>query len=200
LNSTESINDPYAAAKEKLNRENPRSWIWDEDGAEVGGYYWKPDFWKQKDGTETEVRLIHTNAGYRAVWLFESPQDLRRVFKELDEEGLAEGDFVYIRRLPRREFVTETGERRKPEVHGLHPSRTERTKAKTRPSRLPGGPASCSVADLDQDQSCEAESTIRARVVRAVGHERHAVHRVADKSRERRLGSQGSGRVSRSSR
>jgi hypothetical protein len=41
------------------------------------------------------------------------PQDLRRVFKELDEEGLAEGDFVVIRRLPRREFVTDTGERRK---------------------------------------------------------------------------------------
>jgi hypothetical protein len=113
LNSTESINDPYAAAKEKLNRENPRSWIWDDDGAEVGGYYWKSDFWTQKDATETEVRLIHTNAGYRAVWLFESPQDLRRVFKELDEEGLAEGDFVVIRRLPRREFVTDTGERRK---------------------------------------------------------------------------------------
>lgn len=113
MNSTESIIDPYAAAKEKLDRENPRSWIWDEDGAEVGGYYWKPDFWKQKDGTETEVRLIQTDVGYRAVWLFESPQDLRRVFKELDEEGLAEGDFVVIRRLPRREFATESGERRK---------------------------------------------------------------------------------------
>jgi hypothetical protein len=106
--------DPHAAAKEKLERENPRSWIWDEDGDEFAGFYWKSDFWTQKDGTDVEVRIAKTQGtGYRAAWLFESPQDLRRVFEDLDEDGLEEGDYIVVRRLPMRQFLAEDGERRK---------------------------------------------------------------------------------------
>jgi hypothetical protein len=110
MESSSTVPDPYAAAREKLDRENPRSWIWDEDGDEIAGFYQGADTWTQRDGTEVPVRLVKTRNGYRAIWLFESPQDLRRVFDEHDPEV---GDYVIVRRLPRREFTAANGERRK---------------------------------------------------------------------------------------
>ena len=71
--SDSTVTDPYAAAKEKLDRGHPRSWIWDEDGDEIAGYYKSRYFWTQKDGSETECpALIKHETGFRAVWLFDS--------------------------------------------------------------------------------------------------------------------------------
>jgi hypothetical protein len=113
VEASQKIVTPYTVAKERLERDNPRSWIWEEDGTELAGYYWDSDVWTQKDGTETEVRLVKHSTGYRALWLFESPQDLRGVFAEFDEQGLAEGDYIIVKRGARREFTADNGERRK---------------------------------------------------------------------------------------
>lgn len=48
--------------------------------------------------------------GTPARFTVESPQDLRRVFKDHDPQI---GDYIIVRRLPRREFLTDGGERRK---------------------------------------------------------------------------------------
>jgi hypothetical protein len=109
-----NVHDPYDAARAKLGRENPESWVWDEDGVELAGHFRGPDTGTMKDGTEVPLRIIETKDGrYRSLWLFESPQDLRRVFDDLDRDGLEEGDYVIVRRLPKRQFTDEkSGERR----------------------------------------------------------------------------------------
>lgn len=109
-----TVNDPYDAARAKLGRENPESWVWDEDGDEIAGHFRGHDIGTMKDKTEVPIRIIETKDGrYRSLWLFESPQELRRVFDDLDEDGLEEGDYVIVRRQPKRQFTDEkSGERR----------------------------------------------------------------------------------------
>lgn len=108
------ITDPFAAAKDRLEREHPKPWIWDDDGEIVAGVYVGAGTAELRDGTEVPTRTIKTeDAGYRTVWLFKSPQDLRRVMDALDAEGLAEGDYVMVQRYPKRQFTDErTGEKK----------------------------------------------------------------------------------------
>lgn len=112
--TTPTIADPFAAAKDKMDRENPRTWVWDEDGEVVAGTYVGAGVGNLRDGTEVPTRTLKTaETGYRILWLFKSPKDLPRVFASLDRDGLVEGDYVMVQRYPKRQFTDEqTGERK----------------------------------------------------------------------------------------
>ena len=91
--------------------------------------------------------------GTPARFTVESPQDLRRVFKDHDPQI---GDYIIVRRLPRREFLTDGGERRKfvpfeiaviPADGGWRPINTTR-KGKLQPRRRSRTSAILRDADL----------------------------------------------------
>ena len=105
MNETTVPTDPYAAAKEKAEMENPRSWVWDEDGPEVAGYLVGTDEATTKDGDTVPLRLVLTE-DTGSIWLFESPQALREGFAEKDPHI---GDFIYVRRHPKEQCVDEGG-------------------------------------------------------------------------------------------
>jgi hypothetical protein len=107
MDTVHDAQDPYAAAKAPLERENPQAWLWHEDGNELAGHLLGSDVGKTRDGDRVPIKLIRTaNGQVRSLWLFESPRILRELFAEHDPQA---GDYLIIRRYPMRK--TQDGER-----------------------------------------------------------------------------------------
>jgi hypothetical protein len=99
--------DPHAEAKEALERANPQSWIWDEDGDELAGHFVDYDEATTREGETVRVALFRApDEAYRSLWLFEHPKMLVELFEEHQPKP---GDYVIIRRYAKKK--TADGER-----------------------------------------------------------------------------------------
>ncbi len=102
-----TTDSPYAEARDALERENPQSWVWDDDGNELAGRLLGDDTGKTRDGDSVPIKIIRTDDGAaRSLWLFESPKMLPELFAE---NHPSVGDYVMVRRYPKRK--TQDGER-----------------------------------------------------------------------------------------
>lgn len=113
--ATRQVN-PFEAAKAALERERPRSWIWDEDGDLLVGRFLGHDEAQTRAGDRVRVALIETEDGtVRSVWLFEAEQKQEwHLPTKLETARPAEGDFVAIRRNPLVESSTTPGRKFRP--------------------------------------------------------------------------------------
>jgi hypothetical protein len=108
INSNNLAAELLARARDEVGRENPKTWIFREDGPEIAGILVDKGTYDHEDEAIPTRTLYRDDHGdYVKYFLWSSPQKLVELDVKLNPQI---GDFVYVKVEPKRPKRDKPGE------------------------------------------------------------------------------------------